>query len=62
METARNLFVQSIIESAYNAINEGDEASYKRYLNQLINILGADDPDITGLRIEKIRRDKVLAK
>lgn len=62
METARNLFVQSIIESAYNAINEGNETNYKRYLNQLISILGADDPDITGLRIEKIRRDKVGAK
>lgn len=60
MSVARSLFVQSLIDAGYEAIGKKDERQYKQKLEELIRILGADDPDITGLRIEKIRRDKVV--
>lgn len=53
---ARNLYVQSLIDSAYNEISEGNDEEYNKKLYKLTEILGADDLDVAGLRIEKIRR------
>ena len=55
---ARSLYVQSLIDNAYAAIANRREDEYRRLLQELAGILGADDPDITGLKIEKMRRDK----
>ncbi len=62
ISSARNLFVQSLIDSSYDAINKRNESLYNQNISQLINILGADDADITGLKIEKYRKDKFAGK
>lgn len=59
---ARNLYIQSMIDEAYDAIRDMDEVKYADCFGKLVNILGADDPDITGLKIEKIRRSKLAGK
>ena len=55
---ARSLYVQSLIDAAYNDIETGDAEAYDKKLRELIDILGADDLDVVGLKIEKIRREK----
>ncbi|MDE7374424.1 MAG: AAA family ATPase [Odoribacter sp.] len=62
MPAARNLRVQSLIDSGYDAIDKMDEPMYSQKLGELVKILGADDMAITGLRIEKSRRDKITGK
>lgn len=62
LSMARNLYVQSILDSAYEDIKNGNADDYEKKLRDLTDILGADDPDIAGLRIEKARRDKMLSK
>jgi len=62
LSMARSLFVQSLIDSAYDSIKDGKTKDYESKLQELTDILGADDPDITGLKIEKIRRDKAMGK
>jgi len=62
LSMARSLYVQSIIDTAYNAIRSGQADTYESKLQELISILGADDQDITGLKIEKIRWDKVIGR
>lgn len=55
---ARSLHVQSIIEAAYDSISRSDQQSFYRNFDELVRILGADDPEVIDLRIEKMRRDK----
>ncbi len=62
LSMARSLYVQSIIDTAYSAIRSGQTDVYENKLQELISILGADDSDITGLKIEKIRWDKVIGR
>lgn len=62
ISSPRNLYVQSLIDSGYKAIQGKDEQTYYNKLNELISILGADDSAITDLKIEKIRRDRFTAK
>lgn len=57
---ARSLYVQSLIDSTYNDISSGNDGEYMRKLQILTNILGADDLDIAGLKIEKLRRTKAV--
>ncbi|WP_065218606.1 MULTISPECIES: AAA family ATPase [Butyricimonas] len=59
---ARSLFVQSIIDSAYDAISERNDAVFVQRFDELVKILGADDSDVIGLKIEKLRRDKLVCK
>lgn len=58
MATTRSRYVQDLIEAAYTAINDSDESAYAQKIEDLIKILGADDLDIAGLKIEKLRRAK----
>lgn len=62
LSNARSQTVQSMIDSAYLAIKDRNEDQYVDYLSKLTKILGSDDLDITGLKIEKMRRDRMLAK
>ena len=57
VSAARSLYVQALINGAYQAIKDGDDNGYKNKLQELISILGADDLDGSRLRIEKMRRD-----
>lgn len=56
---ARSLHVQAIIDSAYDAIGRNDLDAYAKDLEELVGILGADDPEVTGLKVEKMRREKL---
>lgn len=58
----RNPFVQALFDAGYEALDRNDLNLYTRNLTQLSDILGADDIDITGLRIEKLRREKLARK
>jgi hypothetical protein len=58
ISTARSLYVQVLIDKAYQAIKDGDDEGYNDRIQELVDILGADDLDVSGLRIEKMRRDK----
>ena len=58
----RNPFVQSLFDAGYEALDHNDINLYTKNLNQLSDILGPDDMDITGLKIEKLRRDKFARK
>lgn len=62
VSSLRNPFVQSLFDSGYEALDRNDTNLYTRNLNQLSDILGADDIDIAGLRIEKHRREKLARK
>ena len=57
VSAARSLYVQALINGAYQAIKDGDDNGFENKLQELISILGADDLDVSGLRIEKMRRD-----
>ena len=56
---ARSLHVQAIIDSAYDAIGRNNLDAYAKDLEELVGILGADDPEVIGLRVEKMRREKL---
>lgn len=62
VSNARNLTVQAIIDNAYASIEMNKNDQYKDYMLQLTDILGADDVDVAGLRIEKMRHERLLAK
>ena len=62
VSSLRNPFVQSLFDAGYEALDHNDINLYTKNLNQLSDILGPDDMDITGLRIEKLRRDKFARK
>ena len=59
MSTTRSINVQKLIDFSYNAIKDGKEDVYSQNINRLIGILGADDLDIAGLKLEKIRQGKI---
>ena len=59
---ARSLYVQSLFNEAYDFIDHRDEKAFNAKLHELIDILGADDPDVTGLKIEHMRRQRLLTK
>ncbi|MDE6480486.1 MAG: AAA family ATPase [Muribaculaceae bacterium] len=58
VSSLRNPFVQSLFDAGYEALDRNDINLYTKNLIQLSDILGPDDIDITGLRIEKLRREK----
>ncbi|MDE5997042.1 MAG: AAA family ATPase [Muribaculaceae bacterium] len=62
VSSLRNPFVQSLFDAGYEALDRNDINLYTKNLNQLSDILGADDIDITSLRIEKLRREKFARK
>ncbi len=62
VKSLRSPFVQSLFDSGYEAIERYDNAGYTRNLSQLNDILGSDDIDIAGLKIEKLRREKFARK
>lgn len=62
LSNARSLTVQSMIDSAYNAIEDNNPKTFNKYLVKLTDILGADDVDVVGLKIEKTRRDRYFTK
>lgn len=62
LSMARSLYVQSLIDSAYELIKKGATKDYELKLHELTDILGADDSDIIDLQIEKIRRAKSMEK
>ena len=62
VSNARNLTVQSMIDDAYASIESNKDELFKDYMIKLTNILGADDVDVAGLRIEKMRHEKLIAK
>lgn len=55
---ARNLYVQSLIESAYTNLDNGNSDAFNTTYSELETILGADDIDLAKLRIEKFRRER----
>lgn len=55
---ARNLYVQSLIDSAYDSLSENNVQKFEASYKTIVDILGVDDPEVVGLRIEKIRREK----
>lgn len=62
LSMARSLYVQSLIDLAYKAISNGNTEDYQLKIKELTDILGADDPDVLGLKIEKIRWDKAIER
>ena len=62
VSSLRNPFVQSLFDAGYEALDRNDINLYTKNLIQLSDILGPDDIDITGLRIEKLRREKFAQK
>ena len=62
IDMARSLYVQSLFNEAYDYIERRDEEAYNTKLQELIDILGADDPDVTGLKIENMRRQRAHTK
>ena len=48
----------STADEAESEIETGDAEAYDKKLRELVDILGADDLDVAGLKIEKIRREK----
>lgn len=59
---ARSLYVQAMIEDAYTYIKEEKDNEFEKMLEKLTDILGADDLDITRLKIEKMRRERARHK
>lgn len=57
---ARSLYVQSIFDSAYEALRQNNHKVYTDNYESLVKILGCDDSDVVSLRIEKMRRDKLM--
>lgn len=51
--------IQSLIDKGYKALSSGDDALYNECMQTLIEDLGPDDVDITGLRLEKARRSRL---
>lgn len=62
IDMARSLYVQSLFNEAYDFIDHRDEKAFNAKLQELIDILGADDPDVTGLKIEHMRRQRLQTK
>lgn len=62
LATTRSLGVQDLFDKAYGAINTNDQKAYDDKMTQLVTILGADDADVVGVKIEKFRREKLLGK
>ena len=62
VSTLRNPSVQALFDAGYEALDRNDLNLYTKSLTQLSDILGPDDIDITGLRIEKLRREKFAQK
>ena len=59
MSMARNLYVQSLIDSAYDSLSKNNVQKYQECYQAIVDILGVDDPEVVSLRIERIRREKV---
>ncbi len=62
VKSLRSPFVQSLFDSGYEAIDRNDNMGYTKNLSLLNDILGSDDIDIAGLKIEKLRREKFARK
>lgn len=58
MSMARSLYVQTLIEKAYDALSGNDMDRYEDSYETLIPILGVDDQEMIKLRVEKMRRER----
>ncbi|EJX03646.1 ATPase, partial [gut metagenome] len=59
---ARSLYVQRLLEAAYDSLDRNDMNHFYSNYAQLEDILGADDLDLVSLKIEQFRREKSRAK
>lgn len=62
LSMARNLYVQTLIDKAYDNAHSSDDEAFSESLKKLIEILGVDDIEIANIRLEKARWDKVFRK
>lgn len=56
MLNARNKRVQLLIDDAYKAIHSGDNEGVTTRLQELVEIIGADDPAVARLKVEMARQ------
>lgn len=54
----RNKTVQGLIDEAYKAIREGAKEKADRLLAEIATALGQDDPVVSGIKLEMIRKSK----
>lgn len=62
LSMARNLYVQSLIDKAYDTIHNSDAVGFETCFSELKDILGVSDIEIANLRIEKARWEKAISK
>lgn len=58
ISSARSMYVNTLVDSIYDCIGRLDEEGYETKMEELISLVGVDDDSVTGLRIEKARRDR----